>query len=91
MWLKMHEYLKNTEKTRTGKSLEQFSNIHLTLSPLNLTKYYSRKCKNWPKSEYAINTRPIHVRNCCPGSITGVAWYGWARDWCARGPGFDSG
>ncbi len=35
-------------------------------------------------------TCTIWVRNGCPGSVTGVAWYGWARDWGARGHGFDS-
>ncbi len=33
---------------------------------------------------------PVHIQSCCPGSVTGVAWYGLARDWCARGSGFDS-
>ncbi len=41
-------------------------------------------------SEYIITTGLIHVQKCCPGSVTGVAWYGWARNWYKRGPGFDS-
>ncbi len=53
-------------------------NICLTLSPLNLTIYYCGKCGMCTKSEYVINQRPIWVQNGCPGSITGVAWYGWA-------------
>ncbi len=30
-----------------------------TLTPLNLTKHYCRK--NWSKSDYIIDTGPIHV------------------------------
>ena len=64
----------------------------LTLTPLNLTKHYYRNlCKNWSKSDYVIDTGPIHVRNRWPGSVTGVVWHGWSRDWCARGPGINSG
>ncbi len=39
---------------------------------------------------HVIDTLPTHVRNCCPGSVTGVVWHGWSRDWCARGAGIDS-
>ncbi len=61
--------------------------IGLTLTSLNLTKHYCSKCKNWSKIEYVINTGSIHVRNSCPGSVTtGMAWNGFLRDWCARGP-----
>ncbi len=44
-----------------------------TLTPLNLTKHYCRKCKNW--SDYVIDTGPIHVRNRWLGSVTSVAWH----------------
>ncbi len=66
-------------------------NFHLTLTPLNFTKHYCRKCKNWSKSDYVIDTGPIQVRNRWSGSVTGVAWHGWSRDWCARSPGINSG
>ncbi len=62
----------------------------LTLTPLNLTKHYCRKCKNWSKSDYVLDTGPIQAWNRWPGSVTGVAWHGWSRDWCARGPGIKS-
>ena len=65
--------------------------LEFTPTALNVTKYYCRKCKNWSKSDYIIDTGPIHVRNCWPGSVTVVTWHGWSRDWCARGLGFDSG
>ena len=52
--------------------------IGLTLTSLNLTKHYCSKCKNWSKIEYVINTGSIHVRNCCPGSVTtGMASLEW--------------
>ncbi len=63
----------------------------LALTPLNLSKHYCRKCKNWSKSDYVIDTGPIQVQNRWPGSVTGVAWHGWSRDWCARGPVINSG
>ncbi len=59
----------------------------LTLTPLNLTKHYCRKCTNWCKSDYVIDTGSIQVPNRWPGSLTGVAWHWWLRDWCARGSG----
>ncbi len=63
----------------------------LALTPLNLTKHYCRKCKNWSKPDYVIDTGPIQVRNRWSGSVTSVAWHGCSRDWCARGPGINSG
>ena len=39
---------------------------------------------NWPheencsKSDYVINSRPIWVQKHWPGSVTGVACYGWS-------------
>ena len=52
----------------------------LSLTPLNLTKHYCRKCKNWSKSDYVIDAGPIQVRNRWPASVTGVAWHGCSRD-----------
>ncbi len=66
------------------------SMLFTSLTPLNLTKRYCRKCKNWSKSDYVINTGPMQVRNRWPGSVTGVAWHGCSRDWCARDPGINS-
>ncbi len=58
---------------------------------MNVTKYYCRKCKNCSKPNFVIDTGPIHIRNCCLGSVTGLAWHGWSRYWCDRGPRFDGG
>ncbi len=63
----------------------------LTLTGPRTRNYYQRKCKNRSKSDYVIDTGPIQVRNRWPGSVTVVAWHGRSRDWCARGPGFESG
>ncbi len=65
-----------------------FSRRQIIKTPLNLTKHYCRKSKNW--SNYVIDTGPIHVRKCWPGSVTGMAWHGWAMDRCTRGPGINS-
>ena len=43
------------------------------------------------KFKYVINNRPTWVQNSCPGSLTGVAWYGWARKWGVKGTMVDSG
>ncbi len=61
----------------------------LTISLLNLITYYCGKWGTCTKFEYNINHRLSWVRNGCPGCVTGVAWYGWARNWRTRGPGFD--
>ncbi len=39
---------------------------------------------------YIINGRPIWVRKCWPGSVTGVACYRWSRVRGARDQGFES-
>ena len=49
----------------------------LTLTPLNFTKYYCRKCKNWSETAFVNDTQSIHIRKCCQGSVTGLACYGW--------------
>ena len=67
--------------------------LTLTRTPLNLTKHYRTVgiCKNWSKSDNVIDAGPIYVRNRWPHSVTGLAWHGWSRDWCERGPGINSG
>ncbi len=50
-----------------------------TLTPLNLIKYYCRKCKNW--SNHVIDTGPIYILNCCLGSVTGR----WGLAWVVKG------
>ncbi len=89
MWAKKNSDTVNSVNAPVSSQLINFFPFHLIIC--QFAKYTTvGNCKNLSMSEYVIDTGPLHVRNYCPGSITDVA-YGWARDWCARGPRFDSG
>ncbi len=51
------------------------SNIVPYINPITAPNVieYNWKCKNWSKSDYVIDTGPMHVRNCWLDS-RGLAW-----------------
>ncbi len=93
------------KNTRSQRGLQNFSPVQVGLKlpvqktggwslakTLTLTVQYHRaeKEKIGLSPTMSSSMQGIHIETLA-GQRHRWAWHGWARDWYARGPGFDSG
>ena len=70
--------------------VEHTHNFFLSLKALNVTKNTTVQNVNIGPTMSSIQGIYMYRIAGWPGTVTVVAWHGWSRHWCARGPGFDS-